>query len=282
MKANREDVMKLLGEMLDANSSKLDTLKIKNILLLYNKGFRLAKEKKFNAAQSTFLNADTLLHYRFSQPSFEYYFCQLFATSTKSYLEFKMKKKNEALSITKKGIEFAILLQDYQSSHNIMGIFISQTLENLAKVHLLSKEVNDWYEITLDNIHFLLNFSTPQNCQDFDMSRFKKTPDDLRYSKLMAVIDDTLVNITKFKVANGQELIESITINDTSESITALIDSWIKLNISINKKDTQTDAFNTNYHNFLEASHDEYNLENLKSFLKYRIKEEGVQLFEAA
>ncbi|WP_299435384.1 hypothetical protein [uncultured Aquimarina sp.] len=280
MEGNREEIMKLLEEMAIANSSKQDILKIKNLLLKYNKGFRLAKEKEFNKAQSVFLNADIVLHYQFKEGSFEYYFIQLFAISSKSYLEFKMNNKEQAIVLTKKGIEYSILLQEYQSSHNIMGVFISQMLENLAKIHLLSKETKDWYDITLENIHFLLNFSRPRNCQDFDISRFKKTPLQLRYSKLISVLNDVLINITKFKVTNGQKLIESIIINDKSDPIITLIDSWVELNVCINKQHTQTDVFNTTYNNFLESEHNNYDLQNLKLFLEYRIKEEGIQLYE--
>lgn len=280
MEPTLKEIDILFDEMAIANTSKRNNLKIKKLEFQYVKAFQLANKKEFDKAKNILHKADNFLHDHFKEGSFEYYFSQLFAIQSKSYLEFKIKNKSQAILLTKKGIEYAILLQDYLSSYNIMSIFISMMLKNLAKIHLLNNEIKEWHDITLENIHFYLNFSMPRNCQGFDMSGFKKTPLHLRYYVLTTIITDALNNIVKFKVKNGQDLIESIIIEDKSDYFIGLIDSWIKLNVYINKRQTGTDKFNEAYNNFLESKHHKCDLQNLKRFLKYRIKEEGIQLHE--
>lgn len=273
MDSNRRQLLALYNEILTTNSKKDNVSKVRNLLEEFNKGFLLANKKEFDKAESILDKAKNIVLSQLKQNSFEYYFSQYFYVSSKSYLEFKMKRKAQSILLTNKGIEYAILLQKYQSSHNAMGLFVSQMLLNLAKIHLLCNETWEWQKLVLENINFLLNFSRPTKCKDLDMSRVRKTPAELRYGMLIHVINEELINITKFKPTNGYEFISLINIKSIPDYTISLIDRWIKLNICISNRQTNTNEFKIEYNNFLEAKHHKYDLRNFKTFLKIRMKE---------
>ena len=282
MFGDTEETMKLLEEFALANTSQNNFLKIKYVLLEYQKGFKLTKESKYNQAKSIFTRADAISYHHFKVDSFEFHFSQLFAISAKSYLEFKLKDANRAISLTERGIEYAILLQECNLSNNIIGLFIAQMLQNLAKIHLILKNIEKWSEITLQNIHFLSNFEVPLICKGFDIAKLEKAPTHLRHIKILAVLDEALNSIVKFNVSEGYQLIESINIKDKTNPLVKSIDIWIKLNTDINKKRASTDSFITEYQRFIASRNDTFDLQILKAFLKKRIEKEKIQLYEIA
>jgi len=272
---SREDIMKSLQQMVVTNSNKSNALIIDNLTLKYSAGFRLAKEREFTRAKSICDNADATLENTFNENSFEFYYCQLLAISTKSYLEFRLGNKDLGIELTKKGIEYAILLQDYISSNNI-GLFVSQMLMNLAKIHLYYNEINKWQSITIENIHFLTNFTLPMECENFKIEDLKKA--SLRYFMLIEVINEALINVVKYKVINGHDFINSIVLKEISEPVIAQINSWKELNVALNQYNTKGNEFIIAWNNFLSSENGRYDLQILKLSLKNRIKKEGVQL----
>lgn len=268
-----EGIIALLEEMMDVNASESDVLKIKSIFREYAKVVLFAKEKEFEKAKGILKEMDIEIDIYFTKNSFEFYCCQLLSIPSKSYLEFKMKNREEAILLINQSMEYSILLQEFPSSYNI-GLFVSEMLMNLAKVHLSNNEIREWYDLVVQTIHFLTNFTAPAKCKEINISNFKKT--SLRYFVLVNVISNTLVNIVKYKITRGHELISSIVFKDISEPIVAQINLWKELNVCLNQKNTTTEFFKRGYHDFLSLENADYNLHMLKLFLKNRVKKEGV------
>jgi len=270
-----EGVIGLLEEIITRNTSKSDALKIHNLRKEYDKGFYLARTNEFHKAKNVFDKTDATLHSLFHRNSFEFYCIQLLAIPPKSYLAFKVNQNNIAISLTKRSIEYAMLLQDYPSSRNL-GLYISQMLTNLAQTYMVSNEIEYWRKTALENIHFLANFTLPRNCQDFKIENLKKA--SIRYFVLIDAINDALISIVKYRGANGREFINSIHFNDVSDPIITQINVWKTLNFCLNQQNTETEFFQKGYHSFLEYEDGIYDLRYLKLFLKNRIKKERIQL----
>ncbi len=275
----KQEVIDAFEKMILLNASPSDILKIKYLSKEYNKGFHLAKQKQLNKAKNSFHITDELAGTLLDPNNFSYYYTQTFATSTKSYLKFKQRIPEEAITITQAGIKYATLLQPFKISE-IMALFVSQMLMNMAKVYRLSKKTTQWYLTTLSNIHFLLNFTPPDSCPDFDTSHLKKVPQHLRYFMLLEVIDEVLIDIIKNQNHEGKKLITAIQIHNLSEQINQQIDSWIYLNALLDKNQADMPSFQGTYATFMNSENDVYSLATLKLFIRNRVRKEKKQLHQ--
>ncbi|WP_420551234.1 hypothetical protein [Tenacibaculum aiptasiae] len=263
-----------------ANVSKSDYLKIKDLGKEYYKGFLWCRIKMNIKSRKVFNKADDLLNSTFKPNSFAYEYCQVNAMAKKSYLEFKLQNKESAIELTKRGINYIVLLQnrEYLPYIHFIGIHMQKLIQNLAKVHLVNNEIEQWYNITLENINLFANFIQPKVCPGFNISSFKKIPFEYRYSMLIQIISETIMNIHQFNINGVELLFSNINIEDKSTHIAQQIDCWIKLNSCIDQKNAETDSFSERYFAFLESENKRYDLRIFKHYLKNRIQKEGIQL----
>lgn len=240
----------------------------------YLKGFIHAKEGRSTEADATFASADKLTKKILPQSGFSYNYVQTFITSTKSYLAFKINKKEESIDITKEGIRYAINLNKYMSVE-IISLYISQMLMNMSKVYLSLNDLEKWEKTTLANINFLLNHDLPIEADGYDIALLEKTPDNLKYFMLLEVINQVLTHIIKKNFEPGLKLLRKIYVKDLSKEVNKQIFEWITLiNISYDSNVNILD-YEARYLNFYSSKNEIINLVKLKFFLRFSIKKLG-------
>lgn len=271
-------VFSLIKELMEANSTASDVLIIKKLNAGINDAFSLVKEKEFKMAEIAFDQISVKIIDSFNQYSFQYYCCELLYLPGYAYLEYKKGKKDEAISLTRKSIEYAIILQSYPSSDNI-ALYISQMLDNLARLYLVCNEMDEWKEVVLENIHFLANGHCPAHCENFIAPHnFNTNP--LRYVMLTGVLNNTILSIVKHKLTAAYKLFDSIALEDASQPLMAQIYNWVKLNRLLTQQKAGSELFETTLNEFLAYKNSEYSdLKILKLFIKSRISKEKVQLY---
>lgn len=274
-----DNIQAAFTQMLIANSDIANRLKISYVQSKYYRGFSLTQDKQLRKASVLFSTADYFTTKMFNVNSFEYKYIQTFSTSTTSYLKFKKKEKERAVSITQRGIDYGILLQEYDSSE-IMCLFIAQMLMNLSKIYLVSKEYMLWRRLSLENIHMLLNYTIPRSCRNLDKSSLSNVPTELRYFILMeAILKDILTTISKSKISEGFDLISSINVQDKSKPVNRQLISWVNLNSALNNKKIDEEEFEIEYSNFMNSCNETYNFRDFKFFIRNRIRKERKQLY---
>lgn len=237
----------------------------------YHKGFIHAKAGRLAEAETTFINADKLAKKILPQSGFSYNYIQTFITSTKSYLAFKINKKDEAINITIEGIRYGIKLNKYISVE-IISLHISQMLMNMSKVYLSLNDLEKWEKTTLANINYLLNYDLPKEADGYDISLLEKTPDNLKYFMLLEVINQILTRIIKKGFESGMQLIRKIDVKDLSKDVNEQIFEWVSLiNIS---HDTNVNIldYEARLLKFYSSKNEIINLTQLKFFLRFSIK----------
>ncbi|MCF2873145.1 MULTISPECIES: hypothetical protein [unclassified Tenacibaculum] len=271
-------VITLVKELMEANSSESNTLKIEELNLKIHAAFLLAREKELNASEKAFDKIILYMNDLFNYESFEFYCSQLLYLPGKSYLEFKKGERDSTISMVKKSIEYAVTLQNYSSSHNI-GVYISQMLDNLARVYLVFNEIKEWQNIVLENIHFLTNNHLPSFCENFIPSHdFSANPH--KHLMLIGIINNTIMSIVRNNLITENNLINSIVLTKTSEPLIKQINKWVLLNRLLTKQEGGTKSFEMAYNEFLSYKNNKHdNLRILKLYLKSRIKKERVQLY---
>ena len=95
-------VITLVKELMEANSSESNTLKIEELNLKIHAAFLLAREKELNASEKAFDKIILYMNDLFNYESFEFYCSQLLYLPGKSYLEFKKGERDSTISMVKK------------------------------------------------------------------------------------------------------------------------------------------------------------------------------------
>jgi len=240
----------------------------------YQKGFIHAKEGRLIEANDTFASADKLAKKILPQNGFSYNYVQTFITSTKSYLAFKINKKEEAIDITKEGIRYGVRLNKYISAE-IISLHIAQMLMNMSKVYLSFNDFEKWEEITLANINYLLNYDLPIEADGYDISLLEKTPDNLKYFMLLEVISQVLTYTIKKNFEPGIQLLRKIYVKDLSKEVNKQIFEWVTLiNIS-HDANVNILEYEARYLEFYSSKNEIINLKKLKFFLRFIMKNHG-------
>lgn len=255
------------------NTNVQEKLMICYLVKEYNKGFLLSRNGHYTLAALKFRQTDAIAAIH-AQEGFCYDYASAIAASTSSYLAYREGSPEMATAIVDAGIHAGIKLLTYRSSA-VMILFISQLLMNKARVLLAAEKLNAWKEVTLQNIHFLINTKLPETYGIVSASQFNDLTPHLKDGMLLEIINQVLkLNIKNRNFQIGEALINSIEIEAHAEGLPRQLLAWVNLCMATHRQD----EFFLQQHlqDFMEEQNEVNDISTLKAYLRVQIKKTGM------